>query len=120
MEDAPSMQPQATPKQIRAGELLLVTTTLLWGTTFIVTNILTQIIPPMFYMGVRYLIAVLGFIPFYSHLKHLTKEELKIALIAGTICWISFATQTIGIKLTTATKSAFLTGLNILMVPIFT
>lgn len=108
-----------SPKQMRISELLLVLTTILWGTTFIVTNVLTQIIPPMFYMGVRYLIAVIGFFPLYPHLKKVTKEHLKIAFIAGTICWISFATQTIGIKLTTATKSAFLTGLNILMVPIF-
>jgi drug/metabolite transporter (DMT)-like permease len=70
-------------------------------------------------MGVRYLIGFLGFLPFLPKMKKLTKQHWKIAIIAGTLCWISFATQTYGIKMTTATKSAFLTGLNVIMVPIF-
>jgi drug/metabolite transporter (DMT)-like permease len=119
MESGNLNSPPPPPLKMRGAELLLVLTTLLWGSTFIMTNVLTQTIPPMLYMGVRYLIATLGFLPFYGHLKHFTKEHWKIAIIGGTICWISFATQTIGIMLTTATKSAFLTGLNILMVPIF-
>ena len=103
----------------RIGELLLVATTILWGSTFIITNTLTQVIPPMFYMGVRYLIGFLGFLPFLPKMKKLTKYQWKTAIIAGILCWISFATQTYGIKMTTATKSAFLTGLNVIMVPIF-
>ncbi len=33
--------------------------------------------------------------------------------------WASFALQTVGIQLTSAAKSAFITGLNIIMVPLF-
>ena len=115
----PDSIPEKSRLSPRIGELLLVTTTILWGSTFIITNTLTQVIPPMFYMGVRYFIGLLGFLPFLPKMKKLTKHQWKIAIIAGTLCWISFATQTYGIKMTTATKSAFLTGLNVIMVPIF-
>lgn len=111
--------PRSTSKQKRISELLLVTTTILWGTTFIITNKVTQIVPPMFYMGVRYLIGFIAFLPFIGHLKKIDKKQLKIAFIASFLVWASFALQTVGIKLTTATKSAFITGLNVIMVPIF-
>ncbi len=106
-------------KQLKIGTILLIITTIIWGSTFIITNILTQIVPPMFYMGVRYLIGFIAFIPFLGRLKSFTKKQFKIAFIAGSLCWASFALQTVGIKLTTATKSAFITGLNVIMIPIF-
>ena len=101
------------------GTLLLLITTILWGTTFVITNQVTQIVPPMFYMGVRYLVGVVMFLPFIGRLRKLTKKHWKHAIIAGMLCWASFALQTYGIMLTTATKSAFITGLNVIMVPIF-
>ncbi len=65
---------QPAPRRQRLSEIALVVTTVLWGTTFIITNTLTQIIPPMFYMGVRYLIAVMAFLPFIKRLKNMSKE----------------------------------------------
>lgn len=118
MSEDPASTIPISQKKSRISEMLLILTTIFWGTTFIATNIMTQIIPPMFYMGVRYLIATLGFLPLYPRLRHVTKEQLKIGIIAGTISCASFGIQTIGIMLTTATKSAFLTGLTMLMVPI--
>ncbi len=101
------------------GTLFLLITTILWGSTFTITNQLTQIIPPMFYMGIRYLIGFLAFLPFFRHFKTMTAKTWKITLIASFLLWTSFMLQTIGIKLTTAAKSAFITGLNVIMIPIF-
>ena len=64
------------------GDLLLIITTILWGSTFFITNMLTQVIPPMFYMGIRYFIAFLGFFPFYGRILKFSKEQLKISFIA--------------------------------------
>ncbi|MHA1746148.1 MAG: DMT family transporter, partial [Promethearchaeota archaeon] len=101
------------------GTLLLLITTILWGTTFVITNQVTQIVPPMFYMGMRYLVGVIMFLPFVGRLRKLTRRHWKHAIIAGLLCWASFAFQTYGIMLTTASRSAFITGLNVIMVPIF-
>lgn len=110
---------RSSAKKQSLAMVLLLITTILWGSTFIITNKITQIIPPMFYLGVRYLIGFIAFLPFIGRLRKFTKKQFKIGLIAGTLMWASFSVQTIGIKLTTATKSAFITGLSVIMVPIF-
>ena len=117
MDQQTELRP-SVKKQSLAMVLLLITS-ILWGSTFIITNKLTQIIPPMFYLGVRYLIGFIAFLPFIGRLRKFTKKQFKIGFIAGTLVWASFSVQTIGIKLTTATKSAFITGLSVIMVPIF-
>ena len=110
---------KSSAKEQSIAVSLLLITTILWGSTFIITNKLTQFIPPMIYLGVRYLIGFLAFLPFIGRLRKFTKKQFKMGFIAGTLVWASFSVQTIGIKLTTATKSAFITGLNVIMVPIF-
>ncbi len=112
-------EPKSSAKQQSIAMVLLLITTILWGSTFIITNKLTQIIPPMFYMFLRYIIGFFVFLPFIGRLRKFTKKQFMIGFIAGTLVWASFSVQTIGIKLTTATKSAFITGLSVIMVPIF-
>ncbi|RLI67072.1 MAG: hypothetical protein DRO88_00150 [Promethearchaeia archaeon] len=101
------------------GLILLIVTTILWGSTFTITNQVTQHIPPIFYMTFRYLIGFLVYIPFFCHFRKINREFWKITLTASFLLWASFTLQTIGIQLTTATKSAFITGLNVIMIPIF-
>lgn len=60
-------------KRILAN-ILLVLTTLLWGTTFIITKTLTQSIPIFLYLGLRYLIGTIGFIPLFFHFKFLSRK----------------------------------------------
>ena len=112
-------EPKSSVKEQSIAIVLLLITTILWGSTFIITNKLTQIIPPMFYMFLRYLIGFIAFLPFIGRLRNFTLKQFKIGFIAGTLVWASFSFQTIGIQLTTATKSAFITGLSVIMVPIF-
>ena len=97
---------------------LLILTTLLWGTSFIITRTLTNTIPVFFYLGLRYSIATIGLIPIFRRYKGLSMKEVKIAGIAGLIYFFSIVTQTIGMRFTTASKAGFLTGLNVILVPI--
>jgi drug/metabolite transporter (DMT)-like permease len=101
------------------GELILILTTIIWGTSFIITKTIIEIVPSNFYMGIRFLIGAAFFIPFMVKYKHYTRKFIKISFIAGFIYWVSNFTQTIGLQTTTASKSGFLTGLNVIMVPIF-
>lgn len=112
-----NLKNQALPHSI--GIILLFLTVVIWGSTFTITNQVTQHIPPIFYMAFRYLIGFLVYIPFFRHFKSLNRKFWKITLIASFMLWASFALQTIGIQLTTAAKSAFITGLNVIMIPIF-
>jgi drug/metabolite transporter (DMT)-like permease len=102
------------------GSLSLILTTILWGSTFTITNQVTQIIPPLLYMGIRYLLGFIVFLPMWNRLKVMDLQKWKITLIASLLLWSSFVLQTIGIQLTTAAKSAFITGFNVILVPLFT
>ncbi|MHA1342236.1 MAG: DMT family transporter [Promethearchaeota archaeon] len=98
---------------------LLIVTTILWGSTFIITKIITSLIPVYLYMGIRFLIAGICFFPLYKHFKGIKWHHIKISLFAALLYWFSNLTQTLGLQTTTASKAGFITGLNVIMVPIF-
>ncbi|MFW9896180.1 MAG: DMT family transporter [Candidatus Thorarchaeota archaeon] len=97
--------------------LLLVLTTVLWGTSFILTKNITETVPIFLYIGLRFAIAFLGFAPMFFHLKNLNKKMLFMSFITGMIYFIGFAIQTCGLQTTTAGKAGFVTGLSAIIVP---
>ncbi|MCB0743941.1 MAG: DMT family transporter, partial [Ignavibacteriae bacterium] len=52
------------------------------------------------------------------HNKKFTKQNLRAGIFIGILLFIGFATQTVGLKFTSATKSAFLTGTAVIIVPL--
>jgi drug/metabolite transporter (DMT)-like permease len=101
------------------GEGALLFNTLIWGGTFaLIKNALTDISPSLF-IGLRFGIAALIFLPFvYSHLKKTNVKTIFAGVILGSFYFSGFATQTIGLNLTTATKSGFITGTFVIFIPI--
>ncbi|MFX1455032.1 MAG: DMT family transporter [Promethearchaeota archaeon] len=97
--------------------LLLVLTTVLWGTSFILTKNITETVPIFLYIGLRFAIAFLGFAPMFFHLKNLNKKMFFMSFITGMIYFIGFALQTCGLQTTTAGKAGFVTGLSAIIVP---
>jgi drug/metabolite transporter (DMT)-like permease len=95
----------------------LILTTVLWGTSFIITKNITEEIPIFFYIGLRFAIALIGFIPFFPHLKYLNKQIVVMSLGTGMLYFFGFAIQTIGLQTTTAGKTGFITGLSVIVVP---
>ncbi len=98
---------------------LLILTTVLWGTSFILTKNITEDVPIFLYMGVRFAIAFLGFAPLFFHLKNLNKKTLLMSLFTGMIYFFGYAIQTYGLQTTTAGKAGFVTGLSAIIVPFF-
>lgn len=118
--EASFIQVDSNPNKSRLlGILFLLVTTILWGSTFTLNHRLTQEIPVGFYMFIRYFLGFLGFLPFFHRFRHITPSQWKVTIIAGLLLWASFIFQTFGIMLTSAAKSSFITGLNVIMVPIF-
>ena len=96
---------------------LLILTTVLWGTSFIITKNITQDLPVFLYLGIRFLIGMIGLLPFILHLKHLNKKIVIMAFITGILYFFGMAFQTYGLQSTTAGKTGFITGLSTVMVP---
>jgi len=106
------------PHVIRA-EAALFFITFLWGGTFVLIKSALVHISPMVFVCVRFGLAAVVLLPFvYKTLFAATKTQYKKGLILGISLFIGFATQTIGLRYTTATKSAFLTGMFIIITPI--
>lgn len=98
---------------------LLILTTVLWGSSFILTKNITEDIPIFLYMGLRFAIAFLGFAPLFFRLKYLNKKIILMSFITGMIYFFGYAFQTYGLSFpeTTAGKAGFVTGLSAIIVP---
>ena len=97
---------------------VLIITTVLWGTTFIITKTITQDIPVLFYLGIRYTIALICFLPFLINYKGFNKNVLIYGSLTGVVYFLAIIFQTYGLQTTTAGKAGFITGLNAIIVPI--
>jgi drug/metabolite transporter (DMT)-like permease len=100
------------------GALLLVT--LIWGGTFTIVKLSLADVSSMMFIGLRFSIATIILLPFaLKKLKLLSGIQLRNGLILGFILFLSFATQTVGLKYTAATRSGFITGSVVLFIPLF-
>jgi len=118
METKTKKNYRINPKII--ADILLVLTTLLWGTSFIITKNLTLDVPIFLYLGIRFSIAIIGFIPYLIRIKRINKKILLFGTLTGLMYYIAIVFQTLGIQATTAGKAAFITGLSTIMVPFIT
>jgi len=105
-------------KYINEAALLLMT--LIWGATFVIVKQSLNDASSMLFISMRFSLAgiILFFILLYRKQK-LIKEAVLPGIILGVVLFLTFATQTIGLKYTTATKSGFITGSCVVMIPIF-
>jgi drug/metabolite transporter (DMT)-like permease len=101
------------------AELLLLSVTLIWGSTFALSKYLLDTISPLFYIGVRFSLALVIFtVLAYRRVIATTKDAFLKGGILGLLLFSGFAAQTIGLQYTGATKSAFITGMMVVFTPI--
>lgn len=100
------------------AELFLFLVTFIWGGTFLFTKIGLEYCPPSLYIIFRFLIAfVISMLVFGRHLKGMDKQTLIHGLVLGILFGGGFILQTYGLKFTSVTKSAFITGLAVPLTP---
>ncbi len=100
------------------AELILFTITFSWGLSFPLIKISLNFISPFFFLFVRFFLTVLLFYFIFRN-KIVLKDfdKWKEGIILGIFLFSGFAFQTIGLKYTTASKSAFITGTAIVLIP---
>lgn len=100
------------------AELLLFLTATIWAGTFPIVKISMATIPPFYFVGIRFLIgAVIFTLIFFNRLKFNSPGIIKAGIILGFFQVLGFSTQTIGMIYTTASNSALITGITILIIP---
>lgn len=94
--------------------------TLIWGLTFVIVKDAVAQVPVMSFIAWRFIVAALALLPF--SLRGLLRAGRK-EWIAGGLIGLSllagYVLQTAGLQLTTASKTGFITGLYVPLVPLF-
>jgi drug/metabolite transporter (DMT)-like permease len=101
------------------AHILLVLVTFAWGATFVlIKNALAQV-SPLVFNSFRMAVATLALLLiFRKALPSLTRHSMLGGVAMGLFLFLGYAFQTTGLRLTTPSKSAFITGLAVVLVPI--
>ena len=101
------------------AHLLLVLVTLVWGVTFVEIKDVLSDVSPLLFNAVRMTVAgVALLLVFRQHLR-MSAAALRTGLGMGMLLWMGYEFQTTGLVYTTPSKSAFLTGVSVVLVPLF-
>jgi drug/metabolite transporter (DMT)-like permease len=105
-------------KKIRAGILLLITT-FFWGVTFTIVKDAIRQVDVFVFLSQRFLAAFLILLPIAMvKTRRLPLQTVKHGIILGVLLFAAYAFQTVALKYTSASNTGFLTGLNVVFVPI--
>lgn len=100
------------------AEILLFLVATIWAGTFPVVKTSLTTLPPFYFIGLRFLIGAALFTAiFFNRIKLSSPGVVKAGLVLGLFQTIGFASQTIGMIYTSASNSALITGITILIVP---
>ena len=113
---------------------LLMLTALIWGAAFVAQRLGMEHVGPFTFNGVRFALGALALQPLIWRMQATRKREgmtsdlhqginparlIRCGLLAGCVLFAGAALQQVGIVYTTAGKAGFITGLYVVMVPLF-
>lgn len=106
------------------ADLSLFFVTLIWGASFVLVQNAIDFLEPLAFNGVRFLIAAILLIIclfFFgkNQLKQVNFKLIASGIFIGFWLFLGYITQTIGLLYTTTSKAGFITGLNVVLVPLF-
>ena len=113
------------------AHILLIFVTFVWGATFVVIKNALADMSPLLFNAVRMTLASVSLWIIFSkdlrgqsdahgdHPRHgLAWPTIKAGALVGVFLWLGYEFQTAGLRLTSASKSAFLTGSSVVIVPL--
>ncbi|MBK5442290.1 DMT family transporter [Peribacillus sp. TH16] len=108
----------------KTADVSLLFVVFIWGVTFVMVQNALSFLEPFTFNAIRFFMAfVFLFIPYLLTLHKRGKTWNKKLLIAGlhigVWLFLGYGFQTIGLNYTTPAKTGFITGLSVVMVPVF-
>ena len=102
------------------AHILLLFVVLVWGTTFPLVKAALAQVSPLFFNLLRMALATVILVAInFSVLRGVTRGEIGQSAAAGGFLALGYQLQTAGLARTTSSKSAFITGLVVVLVPLF-
>jgi len=102
----------------RQADLTLLLATFLWGTTFAVVKDALASATPLAFLTLRFTIAALLLAPGTRFRPLPAGRELRGGLLLGALVAVGFITQTAGLVITTASRSAFIVAISSVLAPV--
>lgn len=111
-------------KSVLFADTSLLLVTFIWGATFVLVQSAIAFLEPFSFNGVRFLIAAFllgGWLLLFERkqFKHINKKLISSGIIIGIFLFIGYAFQTLGLLYTSSSKAGFITGLSVVLVPLF-
>ncbi len=101
------------------ADLIFIGIVTLWGTSFALVKGALDFITPILFVISRFVLAgIIWLILYGNRLKGLSRGTLWRGTVLGAVLGAGFIFQTMGLGLTTASMSGFITGLNVVIVPL--
>jgi drug/metabolite transporter (DMT)-like permease len=107
-------------RQQPLAEFMLVTVTLFWGATFPIVKEAIELLPVMAFLWIRFALAavLLAFMAGRSGFATLDRQGWRKGILLGTLLFLAYLFQTFGLERTSSANAGFLTGLNVVWVPL--
>ena len=105
-------------RNLRA-HLLLLAVVAVWGSTFVVVKNALADVSPLLFNLIRMTLAFACLALLYrGHLGRIDRRALLAGALIGFCLAMGYQFQTVGLRLTTPSKSAFITGMVVVLVPL--
>jgi len=109
------------PNNSTTAHLLLLAVVAIWGSTFTLVKDALQDVSPLFFNLLRMALAFVALaIINHRQLRNLSRRAILSGLAVGAFLAAGYQFQTAGLARTTPAKSAFITGLVVVFVPLLT
>jgi drug/metabolite transporter (DMT)-like permease len=104
----------------RSAEIALVAIAAVWGLTFVMVQDAIALLPAMAFLAYRFIPAgLLVGLVFRRSLVRLPEKGWRAGLLMGAFLTAGYVAQTLGLEHTTASNAGFITGLFVVLTPVF-
>ena len=101
------------------ADIVLFTVALSWGTTFVIVQDAIKDMPVFAFLFLRFFLSfIVMALLSLRQIKQFNKSLVSSGIFLGTLFFLGYATQTYGLIYTKSSIVAFITGLNVVIVPI--
>ena len=102
------------------ADAVLLLVTFIWGWTFYAVKGVISVYPVFSFLSIRFALALLVLLPFvWARLRNMPSGQLRAGTLTGLFLLAGYSFQTVGLQYTSISNSGFITGLYVVLVPIF-
>lgn len=100
------------------ADLALIGNAFIWGATFVIVKDALRDASPLVFLATRFSLATILLVVIFRRQLRATAAGWLAGVAMGVFLFAGFIFQTTGLQFTTPSKSAFITGISVVMVPV--